>query len=164
MASRDVKDLTPKMQELYQKFAQEMARAGHPFIVTSTARTMKEQAALYAQGRQGLKEVNALRKICLMTPITESDNGHCVTWTMKSEHLIDLDDTNPDNDKSRAFDIALVDVKNPKAVFWNPKVDVDADGVPDYVEAGKIGESVGLVWGGRWKNADYPHFQQNPKL
>jgi hypothetical protein len=42
---------------------------------------------------------------------------------------------------------------------WDTKIDVDADHIPDYEEAGKIGESVGLVWGGRWKIPDYPHFQ-----
>lgn len=160
MSSRDIKDLTPKMQELYTKFAQAMARAGHPFIVTSTARTVKEQMALYAQGRQVLWEVNSLRKICGLPPITAEENRKCVTWTMKSEHLIDLDDSDPNNDKARAFDIVLADPKKSKSIYWNPKVDIDADGVPDYIEAGKIGESVGLVWGGRWSNPDYPHFQQ----
>lgn len=160
MDSRDIKDLTPTMQLLYANFAMAMAAAGHPFIVTSTARMTKTQIALYAQSRQSLDEVNALRKIAGMPPITEKENQKPVTWTLKSMHLIDLDDSDPNNDKSKAFDIALVDPKNPKAVIWNTKVDVDGDKVPDYIEAGKIGESVGLVWGGRWKNPDYPHFQQ----
>jgi hypothetical protein len=158
MASRDIKMLTPKMQDLYKKFAQEMARAGHQFIVTSTARTVKEQVALYAQGRQGLSEVNVLRKIVGMLPISDKENKRKVTWTLKSEHLIDLDDNDPSNDKSRAFDIVLC--TDPRTVYWDTKADVDKDGVPDYVEAGKIGEQVGLVWGGRWSNPDYPHFQQ----
>ena len=32
-----------------------------------------------------------------------------------------------------------------------------------YTELGKIGESLGLEWGGRWEFEDPPHFQFNPK-
>ena len=72
--------------------------------------------------------------------------GRIVTWTKKSKHIDGL-----------AFDIAVC-TKDMKP-HWDLKVDVDADGIPDYEEAGKIGESVGLVWGGRWKTPDYPHFE-----
>jgi peptidoglycan L-alanyl-D-glutamate endopeptidase CwlK len=34
---------------------------------------------------------------------------------------------------------------------------------PDYKKCGKIGESLGLEWGGSWKEfVDEPHFQFNP--
>jgi peptidoglycan L-alanyl-D-glutamate endopeptidase CwlK len=34
---------------------------------------------------------------------------------------------------------------------------------PDYRKVGKIGESLGLEWGGSWKDfVDEPHFQYNP--
>jgi peptidoglycan L-alanyl-D-glutamate endopeptidase CwlK len=71
--------------------------------------------------------------------------GRKVTWTMKSKHIEGL-----------AFDIAICKDGVP---VWDGKVDVDLDGVPDYLEAGIIGESLGLVWGGRWKSPDYPHFE-----
>lgn len=51
-----------------------------------------------------------------------------------------------------AFDIvpdAYVNLPN-----WNP------DG-PYWPILGGIGESLGLSWGGRWKNADLPHFELN---
>jgi peptidoglycan L-alanyl-D-glutamate endopeptidase CwlK len=32
-----------------------------------------------------------------------------------------------------------------------------------YKEVGKIGETLGLEWGGAWKFVDEPHFQFNPK-
>lgn len=76
--------------------------------------------------------------------------GKIVTWTLNSRHL-----------KGTAFDIAiLVSGK----ILWNPDLDVDKDGVPEYTEAGLIGESVGLKWGGRFKNPDAPHFELNEKL
>lgn len=71
--------------------------------------------------------------------------GKIVTWTRKSNHS-----------EGRAFDIAIV--KDGKPV-WDLKVSVDGDDIPDYQQAGEIGESVGLKWGGRWKKPDYPHFE-----
>ena len=71
--------------------------------------------------------------------------GRIVTWTLHSRHT-----------QRDAFDIALLLENKP---VWDVKVDVDHDHIPDYQEAGEIGESVGLVWGGRWTKPDYPHFQ-----
>jgi hypothetical protein len=45
------------------------------------------------------------------------------------------------------------------------KCDVNKDGELDYYEAGIIGESLGLIWGGRFKDKygkpipDYVHFE-----
>jgi len=71
--------------------------------------------------------------------------GRKVTWTRKSKHI-----------EGKAFDIAIL--VNGK-ICWNPSLDADADGVPEYTEAGKIGEAVGLTWGGRFKSPDAPHFE-----
>ena len=156
MASRDIKDLTPAMQVFFQKFKNEMDKAKISFAVTCTARTVKEQQALYAQGRQKLSEVNALRKMAGLDPITAEENKRKVTWTLASKHIVDLDDNNPDNNLSRAFDIVIT--KNKKAT-WDIKVDVNENQKPDYIEAGEIGERVGLKWGGRFSSPDYPHFE-----
>ncbi|HOL44530.1 MAG TPA: M15 family metallopeptidase [Methanothrix sp.] len=71
--------------------------------------------------------------------------GPIVTWTRKSKHI-----------EGRAFDIAILRDGKP---CWDVKADVNQDSVPDYIQAGEIGESVGLIWGGRWKKPDYPHFE-----
>lgn len=63
--------------------------------------------------------------------------GHIVTWTLNSRHLT-----------GKAFDIAITDNKG------KPVWDADAYQVP-----GRLGESIGLVWGGRWQKPDYPHFE-----
>lgn len=63
--------------------------------------------------------------------------GPIVTWTRTSKHV-----------EGKAFDIAIIE--NGK-ITWEPA---------PYIEAGKIGEAVGLSWGGRWlKSPDRPHFQ-----
>lgn len=59
--------------------------------------------------------------------------GKIVTWTHYSRHT-----------KRDAFDIALLYDGKPT---WDIKIDVDMDKVPDYIEAGKVGESCGLEWG-----------------
>lgn len=71
--------------------------------------------------------------------------GRKVTWTLKSKHIDGM-----------AFDIVICKGGIPD---WNVKVDVDEDGIPDYLEAGQIGEMCGLEWGGRWNPPDFPHFQ-----
>ena len=157
MSSRKIEDLVPKLQMLYYQFKAKMDLAKIPFIVTCTARTVKEQVALYAQGRQILNEVNVLRAQAQLPPITEAENKNKVTSTLQSKHLVDLEDPITTNDKSSAFDIAIL--KNGKAT-WDLKINVNNNEIPDYMEAGKIGQSVGLIWGGSWINfKDYPHFQ-----
>lgn len=71
--------------------------------------------------------------------------GKIVTWTRASKHT-----------ERRAFDIAILNQGKP---IWDVKVDVNENDIPDYQEAGKIGESVRLVWGGRFKSPDYCHFE-----
>jgi peptidoglycan L-alanyl-D-glutamate endopeptidase CwlK len=63
--------------------------------------------------------------------------GKVVTWVKHSKHQ-----------ERKAFDIALT--KDGK-VYW--------DGIPDYLEAAKIGQGVGLTPGGLWHTPDYPHFE-----
>ncbi|MDX9820635.1 MAG: M15 family metallopeptidase [Syntrophales bacterium] len=76
--------------------------------------------------------------------------GAKVTWTRKSKHI-----------EGRAFDIAILRDGQP---VWDMKADVNHDAVPDYEQAGVIGESVGLGWGGRFKNPDRPHFELSGKV
>ncbi len=155
MSSRKPEDLTKEMRLLYEKFMYKMIEAKIPYIVTCTARDVKEQVALYSQGRQPIEEVNTLRVMAKMPPITDKENVK-VTWTMASKHIVNLDDGNTANDKARAFDIVIT--KNNKPT-WDIKVNVNGNEIPDYTESGKIGESVGLKWGGRFKSPDFPHFE-----
>ena len=135
--SRKIEDLTPEMQSLYHLFKNKMDESGLSFIVTTTYRPQLEQDALYSQGRATLDIVNMMRKKANLAPITKDQNFK-VTWTRKSRHT-----------DREAFDIAIL--KNGK-ISWN---------VDDYLEAGKIGRAVGLVWGGDFKTSkDRPHFEK----
>jgi len=148
--SRRIEDLTPRLQILFEKFASKMAEAGLPFVITQTLRSPAEQKAFYAQGREALNETNRLRNLAGLPPITSAENKRRITWTLKSRHLPQADG------KSRAFDICIT--KEGKAQ-WSDKADVNSNQVPDYKEAGHIGEMVGLLWGGSWRTPDFPHFE-----
>lgn len=75
----------------------------------------------------------------------DGDTRPRVTWTRKSNHTA-----------KRAFDIAILNDGQP---VWDVKVNVNENNLPDYQEAGQIGESIGLVWGGRFTKPDFPHFE-----
>ena len=146
------------------------------YRITCVSRMAKEQMALYAQGRECWVNTNLYRSLAGL-PKLEFDqaeydkivdtfpgvNKYVVTWTLKSFHVCDVDDGNPDNDLSRAFDIVMLD--SYKKATFDLKVDVDKDGVGDYLEAAKCGRDAGLVVGADFKNKkgqpnpDYPHFQ-----
>lgn len=77
-------------------------------------------------------------------------SGRKVTWTLKSKHLDGL-----------AFDIVIL---RGRVAQWDVKVDVDENGIPDYTQAGQIGEALGLTWGGRWETPDFPHFELKEEI
>ena|SRR4030066_1020093 len=156
MASRSLDDLVPELKEKAIKHQELCKDAGIEIIITCTARLVKEQIALYAQGRQPLDEVNELRRIAGLWPISEEANQRKVTWTLNSRHLIDLEDVNLYNDKARAYDIAIVrDEKN----NWDVKADINENEIADYEEAARLGESLGLTAGARFKSPDWVHFE-----
>lgn len=120
------------------------------FIVTQTLRLQEEQVAYYAQGREPLERVNELRKIAKLPPITEAENRNIITrakTVWDSYHAY-----------GRAFDVAVVSPTG--KIDWGEDTDWDSDGVSDWVELGKLGESIGLEWGGSFSSLrDLPHFQ-----
>ena len=75
-----------------------------------------------------------------------------VSWTTDSKHL-----RQPPEMRSEAIDVApyaIYHLKGPDKLQW------DADD-PVWERIGRIGESLGLVWGGRWPKPkrDCAHFQ-----
>lgn len=67
-----------------------------------------------------------------------------VSWTARSKHLT-----------GDAIDIVPFDhyqAHGPDKLLWDV-----AD--PIWQRIGQIGESLGLVWGGRWKQKDMGHFE-----
>lgn len=115
-------------------------------------RSNEEQAALYAQGRHPLWDVNMLRGRAGLPPITALENKKIVTKARPgaSEH-----NANP----ARAADLVIVNLRNGTNYVWDAGLDLDGDGLAEYAELGAIGEKLGLVWGGRWEMKDWGHFE-----
>lgn len=155
MASRDINKLVPELKEKFWKFKEKAEAKGILFIVTCISRSILEQMALYVQGRLPVKDVNRFREVAGLPAITTKQNKK-VTWTLSSKHVTNMFDKDLNNDLSRAFDIVLI--KDKKAV-WNIKADINKNNIPDYEELGRIGEKLGLTWGGRWNPPDFAHFQ-----
>jgi len=152
--SRKIIDLNPDAKAKFLVFSGLMAEAQLPFILTCTLRTQEEHDALWAQGRDPLWEVNELRSKVGLASIAEEQNKE-VTWTRYSRHFPD------ETGKSRAWDIAICKGKMPT---WNIKCDVDADGIPDYIEAAKIGRKLGLRCGADFSKKDYVHFEVKKEI
>ena len=156
--TKDISYLDPRMRKDIPEFLRIVEDAGLELKLSCTARLFKCQVALYAQGRQPLAEVNRLRKLAGMQPIlTAVEAKKKVTWTLVSKHLVNFDDTDPNNDYSQAFDFFLI---SKKKAYWDVKANVNNNQIADYQEVGEIAESFGWEWGGRWKKKpDYPHIQ-----
>ncbi len=143
MPSRKIEDLDPVAQEKCKAFLAACMEKGIDLMVTSTLRTEAEQLAYFAQGRKTLKAVNVFRQQADLPPITMAENKRAITKNLTSIHQFGF-----------AWDVAI---KKAGLAIWEIKVDLNENDIPDYEEIGKIGESLGLRWGGRWK--DYVHFE-----
>lgn len=152
--SRNKDMMDPELIELEAEFEKRMIEAKLPYVITSIDRTVIQQMALFAQGRFGVDDVNLFRYTAGMKRITAKENNYKVTWTLESAHVTNKFDKELNNDLSRAFDIALFKYDR---LHWDIKISVNCNEIPDYEEAGKIGEDVGLFWGGHFH--DYCHFQ-----
>lgn len=127
---RDMKALHPDLQEKITLLQKKCAAAGITIGIGECLRTKTEQDALYAKGRTKPGKI-----------VTNAKGN-----TYNSMHQWGV-----------AFDFYL-------------KMDVDGDGsISDdafnnstglYDKVGKIGQSIGLEWGGSWTSIkDLPHFQ-----
>lgn len=134
-----IKLLHPKIREEVNKIYKEICDALEPKSgcrFAYTLRTIKEQDALYAQGR--------------------TKPGKIVTWAKggQSYHNYGL-----------AIDIVLLgdfDGNGVKEVSWDILKDYDGDHMSDWREIVEIFTRYGWTWGGNWNKpkTDNPHFEK----
>lgn len=186
MLTRDqaLSQMKPPLVDLAMQYERKMDKAGLKFGYTSVARDYKEQLALFAQGRELYDRVCLYRSLAKMPPLNYSvatianynkavsnspgKNAFVVTWTLNSRHIINLDDADPTNNLSGAFDIVLYGA-NGRTPHYDVKVSVNKNKIPDYQEAAQIGAACFIIDGttkyvldpgGLWlKNPDLPHYQ-----
>jgi hypothetical protein len=116
-----------------------------PPFLTQVFRPAMVQAAYYAQGRQGLAQVNSLRKQADLAPITAKENLTKITSTPvgKSKH---------ERTPAEAFDIAFLK-KDSKELNWDPK---NFQRAYDII----IEFDPNIKWGKFFKTlVDMPHFE-----
>lgn len=149
--SRMLTDLKPVMQKVFVEHQRRCLLIGIYIFLVYTLRTKAEQIALYAQGRASLSEVNQLRAVAGMAPITLAQNKGIVTKTMLSRHF----GTEPDG-LAEAYDVAI---KNPDGSVFDPKLDSNHNKLVDWDEVARIGRELGLTCGRDWKWKDSGHFE-----
>jgi hypothetical protein len=160
--SRNIDDLIPEARLPYLAAKNECAEKGLIVVETCVKRKLEEQVALYAQGRESFNEICKLRDYAGLWPIAEDEAAKVITWTFLSKHIAQyaMPRDHKDFGKVLAVDFALKHFVDGKSkLYWNSKVDVNENEVPDFEEAGAIFEHHGFVWGGRWSTPDRPHIE-----
>ena len=144
---RDIDKLVPEMARRVKTLLARCKEAGFGVCVIETLRTADVQAAYYAQGREPLAEVNALRQKAGLYLINEVDNQRRITNATRSVHQ-----------EGRAIDLCPEIPGKPGYPWWNAPQE-------KWEELGRLAEECGLDWcaGGRgqvWaKGWDNPHFE-----
>lgn len=170
--------MTPLLAEKYHVFDALMVEAGIRYRLNEVLRTKIRQLAYACQGRtyaelsqmlskagwiKSLQRVVDLRSqgktIQQTCDIFRGEAGiyllggkewYKVTKTLNSKHFALSDGL------SGAFDVKLL--RGNDEPTWDTKWDNDKDGIPEYLEAARIGKKAGLDAGGLWPWPDYPHF------
>lgn len=143
--SRKIEDLCEKMQPLVRKAIEQMQNdhelkwlGVEGIYINETLRTMAVQMAYWSRGRMAIGDVKEMYRAAGLYNITDEEAMRPNTWTLHSKHL-----------EGKAID--LVPMIHGK-ISWNPPVRV-------WERMGEIGKENGLIWGGYWKEKDYPHFE-----
>jgi peptidoglycan LD-endopeptidase CwlK len=131
ITKKKIAELHPAIQAKAIEFIKRAENAGIKVRIYSALRTFAEQQTLFNYPIDGIDNDRNGRI---------DDAGEKVTNAKPGDSF---------HNYGLAFD--AVAMENGKAI-WDVKN-------PIWETIGKIGESVGLEWGGRWKFVDMPHFQ-----
>lgn len=127
--SRNVNELHPVLQNKVEELKALCKENGITIGISECLRTMAEQNALYAKGRTAPGSV--------VTNCKGTSYSSMHQWGIAFDFYLDMD---VDGDEKKSDD-----------AFNNATRLFD--------KVGKLGQSIGLEWGGGWRNKDLPHFQ-----
>jgi hypothetical protein len=131
---RDLKELLPDVQERVYSAIKELNSKDIAFVVLETYRDQMVQDAYYAQGREPLDVVNALRLKAEIQPLTEEENRQIITKARYSYHT-----------KRRAIDI--VPALSNGNIPWSVR---DASTAALWLSLAEVMKANGFEWGGDW--------------
>ena len=128
---RNISQLHPELKKKVVKLQKECLKVGIKIKIGECLRTVAEQNALYAKGRNGVPGP-------IVTKAKGTDYRSMHQWGVAFDFFLDMD-VDKDGKKSD-------DAFNNATKLFN--------------KVGAIGKKIGLEWGGDWKRIkDLPHFQ-----
>ncbi len=149
MNMRDIRKAHKRLQLAWEHLCNEWSNR-HPDLpppfLTQVFRPAAVQKAYYAQGRQGLDQVNSLRKTAGLAPISAAENKKKITNSPPGagKH---------EKDPAEAIDIAFLKKGSKTELNWEAS---------NFEKAYKILVEFdpGIRWGGHFKRlVDLPHFE-----
>ncbi len=148
--SNNVNDLMPDVRDLADKFVEEAKKQGINVKITNTLRGGGEQHRLFSIGRNHEQLAETRDDRMFRQAIEEYEHGKI---TMPHGAVTNADAGDSFHNYSLAFDfVPIVDGKISYDI-------TSKAGKARFQKLGSIGKSIGLEWGGDWKNPDYPHMQ-----
>jgi hypothetical protein len=142
MIHKDIESLQKDFQNIALKILSEFKKRGILYSIQETYREQGIQDCYYAQGREPLEKVNALRKENGLYLLSEKENN-IITKTKSSNHT-----------KGIAIDIV--------PLYANGKIIWDYNNAV-WLRIEEIAESLknDVEWGGFWKSfIDPPHWEK----
>lgn len=146
---RLLEGLDARAQPAFEKFIYNLdALLGDAqYHIVEGRRSERVQKAYYAQGRDPLPLVNALREAAGLYPLRGEKDNYVITWTLKSKHIEGL-----------AMDVVPVDGAG------SPTWDI-AHYRAAFEKILRCGRDAGLICGADWPEpqTDWPHYEFNLK-
>jgi peptidoglycan L-alanyl-D-glutamate endopeptidase CwlK len=150
----DLKRLHPVFRHAVDQILNDMRSKGWDPVIGSGMRTNAQQDALYAQGRQSLEQVNALRLRGKLPHRSVAENMHPVTDAKGGQSNHNLTDSLIAHGRS-SMDVAngyAVDIID-RRFGWN---------IPHpqfWTVLGDCAKKYGCGWGGDWRKPDRAHVE-----
>lgn len=147
--SRSLADLHPVFRPIAEEWQRRCELAGWHILIYFTARSFAEQAALWAQGRESVNAVNALRRVVNFGPLGDREARRRVTNAKpgRSWHQYGL-----------AIDYVPIRSDGKPDWIYSPGDPADV-----YDETARLAKALGCIWGGDFETfKDYGHIEYHP--
>jgi peptidoglycan LD-endopeptidase CwlK len=146
----EIKSLHPAFKMKVDQILHGMHAKGWDAVIGSGMRSLEQQAALFAQGRESLDNVNTLRKKAGLSAISMAENSHVVTHARPGTSNHNLTTALLASSRS-TFEVVngyAVDIVS-RVHGWNPPRK------KFWEDLGAIARKYGCEWGGDWKGDRY---------
>lgn len=149
----ETKSLHPAFKMAVDRILTAMRVKGWDATIGSGMRTLEQQGALFAQGRESLERVNSMRDNAGLPPISASANRHTVTNARPGQSNHNLTKASLSSSRStfyvvNGYAVDIVSSRHgwhPDSLFWR--------------DLGALAKQYGCEWGGDWDKPDPAHVQ-----